>query len=135
MKKNNIKEVNLYIIVGVLTTLINFIVFNIALYLNINYKISNTVAFIFSIVFAYIANKIFVFKSKTLGFMELLIEFIKFVSSRLLTYIFELGSLIVCVEKLCLGKNISKIIISIIVVILNYILSKTIFSNKGDKVE
>lgn len=134
MKKDNIREVNLYIVVGVLTTLINFIVFNIGLYFNINYRISNTVAFIFSIIFAYIANKLFVFKSKTTGFIELGIEFIKFVSSRLLTYLFELGSLIICVEKICLGKNTSKIIISIIVVILNYILSKTIFSHKGDKV-
>ncbi|HNZ82684.1 MAG TPA: GtrA family protein, partial [Sedimentibacter sp.] len=63
MKNIVSKELAAYFIAGVLTTLVNFIVYYAMLFIGIEYKISNTAAFIISVIFAFIVNKKYVFLS------------------------------------------------------------------------
>ena len=60
------KELILYLIFGILTTIVNIVVYLIfAKFLNIDYIISNIFAWFFSVLFAYVTNRIWVFERKT----------------------------------------------------------------------
>lgn len=122
------KEIFNYIIVGALTTLVSLVsYFVFSRILNIDkmfyFLLANTLSWILSVLFAYIANKIFVFYSKTLG-KEGLKEFIKFVSSRVLTYLIDIALMFIFVKLVGMNNDISKLIIQFIVLVLNYIFSK-----------
>lgn len=129
---SQLKEIIYYILFGVCTTLVNILTFQILVILKYDYKLANVVAFIISIVFAYITNKIYVFKSKTNTIGQLIFEFIKFSIARILTFFIDFFGLIVLIEMVKMDKLFSKIIVNIIVIILNYFLSKKkIFVNKN----
>ena len=119
----NKKEIILYIICGLITTVLNFVLF--FLFNKIfNYKLANLITLIIVKVSAYVLNKIFVFKTKNNTKKELGKEFIKFVISRFITFLIDYFGLILLIELLSIDKNIGKIIMIIIVVIVNYVLSK-----------
>lgn len=127
-------EINLYLIFGVLTTIINIAVYEALCYFNVDYKIANTIAFIVAVIFAYVTNKLIVFKKRSENFKALLYEGFKFFTSRIFTYIIELMMLMVLVDFINFNKSISKWIVTIIVVILNYFLSKKkVFVDKGSR--
>ena len=128
------KEIFNYIIVGVLTTIVSLVSYFIfSRILNIDktiyFIIANTLSWILSVAFAYITNKIFVFESKTKG-NEACKEVIKFVSSRILTYLIDLGLMLVFVKLIHLNNDISKLIVQFVVLVLNYILSKLLVFKK-----
>lgn len=113
-------EVLSYLIFGFLTTFVNVFTYFIAIQLfNINYMISNVIAWITCVIFAYFTNKKYVFDKS-----DNKCQFVKFILSRIATLIVETLLLILFVKTLLVNDMISKIIISIIVIILNYILSK-----------
>jgi len=114
------KELISYIVVGVLTTLVNFVVYYIMIHFSIDYKISNTAAFIASVVFAFIANKKYVFLSDK-GYLK---EFIKFSSGRLFTYVLDIGCMILLIERLNVSEYMAKIWTNILVMFANYFISK-----------
>ena len=58
------REFILYVIFGILTTLVNILVYFLFVNLNVNYLISNILAWFFSVLFAYITNRIWLFESK-----------------------------------------------------------------------
>ena len=90
----------LYLIFGVLTTVVNFIVYYIC-YTKFHWinLASNTVAWILSVMFAFITNKIWVFKSKSFQNELVLRELITFVVSRLSTWLLETVIMFVGVDK------------------------------------
>lgn len=70
------KEIIHYLIFGVLTTIVNFVVYFICANLGgIDEIISNVISWLISVLFAYVTNKIFVFESKTNGITEIVKEF------------------------------------------------------------
>ena len=78
------REILLYLFFGGMTTLVNYISY--ALFtdiFHINYLISNALAWLLSVLFAYITNKIYVFESKTTGFSEILKELSAFIGCRI----------------------------------------------------
>ena len=118
-----------YLIVGVLTTLVSiFTYFILSLILDINNNIlfifANIISWICAVVFAYITNKKFVFNSTTSNRKEEIKLFSLFVSSRITTLLIELIFMFLTVKVLLLNDKISKVIAQIIVIILNYIISK-----------
>ena len=120
------KEIINYLIFGVLTTLINFIAFFIFNKLNVELLINNVLSF------AYITNKIFVFESKTSNKIELFKEIILFYSCRIFSLLVEEAMLFILVQKMGINEYIIKIIAQIVIIIMNYLLSKLIaFKNKG----
>lgn len=123
MKKYINREVISYLIIGLITTLINIGLFSL-LCLILEYKISNIITLIVVKIIAYILNKIFVFKTKCNSIKELLLEFIKFIFFRIITLLVDYFGLIILVEVLSVNKLIGKIIVVVFVIILNYIFSK-----------
>lgn len=115
----------LYVIFGILTTIVNLISYyffsNI---MSINYLISNMISWIISVLFAYITNKFYVFNSKDTSKDIIVKEFIKFVNCRLTSGIIEMILLFLLVDMLAVNDIISKLVIGVIVVILNFIFSK-----------
>ena len=133
-KNKKLHKVFRYGIVGIGTTLVNIVVYQLLLYAGIEYMISNLVAIISSKLFAYITNKIYVFKSKTENFIELVKEFWRYLLARGFTGIIDYIGLIILIEIIKIDEVLSKYIITILVIILNYIFgNKYIFKNQGDK--
>lgn len=124
MKKYLTKEVILYIILGICTTAVNFGSFFImTTFFKIDNNVSNFFAIILAVLFAYFTNKDWVFHSKAQGIKEKLKEFLKFVAGRGVTMIIEyFGGMLLFMLPIL--PMISKCIISVIVVILNYVISK-----------
>lgn len=129
------KEIVDYVIFGGLTTLVNWAVFfPLFNFCNVEKLTANTIAWIISVIFAYVTNKIFVFHSerKDAGFVA--VEFLKFAGGRLFSLGVETLSLWLLSDILSVNTNISKIVVAVIVVILNYVLSKLfIFAGKDKK--
>ena len=116
----------LYLVFGVLTTVINiFSYILLTAFLGINYLIATLISWFISVLFAFITNKIFVFQSK--GFQYILL--IKGIIIPFITYIFscfEAVLMILLIEKLEINDLISKIFTNIFVIIMNYIFSKKV---------
>lgn len=129
---NQFKEQILYIVFGVLTTAINIVAFFVCSRLiNLGLIPSNVIAWILSVLFAFVTNKIYVFNSKNYNFSVVLRELIDFTISRGATGILDLVLMYLFVSVIGIEDMISKIIINIIVIVLNYILSKLyVFKNK-----
>jgi len=122
-----VREEVRYIIAGGLTTLVNFVVFALMhRIIRIDVTVSNVTSIFISILFAYVVNKHFVFKRFCNTGAELVMEFIKFVGSRLFTMVVEVGAVWLFVEVLVLNALIGKAVSQVIVIILNYIISKLI---------
>lgn len=120
----------LYLFFGGLSTFLNIIIFFLLNTLvKIDYQISNVIAWIIVVVFAYITNKIWVFESKTTSKKDLLKESLSFIIARVVTLIVEFILLYLFIEKFLMIEIVAKIIINVIVVVLNYIFSKLFIFN------
>lgn len=118
------KEIILYLIFGVLTTLVDAIIFYIANYtLNIHYVISTCLAWIFAVLFAYITNKIFVF-SAIQNKQNIFKEMFSFFSLRLLSLLLSIVFMVIMVNIMNINEFLSKILVNVLVVIANYFFSK-----------
>ena len=125
IKKIINKEIILYIIFGVLTTVVNLIAYYLfSNIIKINYLISNLIAWIISVIFAYMTNKLYVFNSKSIRVDIIVKEFTKFINCRLASGIIEMILLFLLVDMLAVNDIIAKLVIGVIVVILNFIFSK-----------
>lgn len=128
------KELLLYGVFGVLTTLVNIIIYYVCTkVLSVDYMISNMIAWLLSVIFAYITNKIFVFDSKNLEINHIIKEITAFFGARLLSGALDMAIMFLAVDLLLIDDFVMKIVTNIIVIILNYFLSKYwVFSkNKG----
>ena len=126
------KQTILYLIFGVLSTIVNILTYAFCTRnLNIEFLISNWIAWIVAVLFAYITNKFFVFESKETNIKFLIKELSSFVSCRILSGIIEMILMYTMISLMSLNDFIVKIITNVVVVILNFIFSKLIiFKNK-----
>ena len=125
------EELIKYLLIGGLTTVLNYIVF--ALLVNeakLEMHPSNLIAWGVSVIFAYLTNKLFVFESKSFKIDVLAKEILTFGATRVFSFILEEVILFIFVDKLGMEKLIIKLIANIIVIIVNYILSKFIIFKK-----
>ena len=119
------REVIDYIIFGGLTTFVNLIAFYIFdTLIGWPYLVANAIAIILSILFAYVTNKIFVFRTKELGAKENVLEFIKFIGFRAVSGLADMMTMWILVDLITLDTNIAKLLTQFIVVVLNYVFSK-----------
>ena len=125
------KEVINYLIVGCLTTLVSILIYFIFTKLfHVNYMISNVISWIGSVLFAYITNKKFVFNSKCDTKKEVIIEIYQFFKYRILSFIIDVLLMEAFVERWNIDDMISKVIVQIVVIVLNYVFSKLfVFKN------
>ncbi|MDU3411328.1 MAG: GtrA family protein [Clostridium sp.] len=125
------KETILYLIFGVLSTVVNIVTYVFfSMVVGLNYLVANLIAWIIAVFFAYITNKFWVFGSKEIKFNYLLKEISSFVGCRLFSGGIEMLIMFVMISVLNINDFVVKIITNVIVVILNYIFSKLlIFRN------
>lgn len=127
------RELIVYFIVGCMTTLVNWAVYAAGVeWLHQSVAVSNAVAWIAAVAFAYIANKIWVFQSFNWSLAYVLREAVLFVSARILTGLFEIVAVPLLV-KLGMDQELfgvkgmwAKILVSVVVLVLNYVFSKLI---------
>ena len=127
------KEIINYLIFGVATTVVSIVSYFIfAKTFNINPIISNIISWFISVLFAYITNRKYVFESKTTGKKEIIKEMISFFSCRIFSGIIDTSIFTVMVEILKINDGIAKIVTQVIVIILNYVLSKLVTFRKKE---
>ena len=116
------KEMVSYVIFGAFTTLINIAVYFIFTDIfHINYIIANIVSWFVSVMFAYVTNRIWVFESDNENVAK---EVFLFYGGRIFTVVVDTLLMILFIDVLSIGNFVSKITVSIIVIILNYLFSK-----------
>lgn len=117
-------EIVKYIIFGLGTTFINIISFTLLEYVGLDFKLANIVAWILSVTFAFYTNKKYVFDSKDNDINIIKKESLKFVSARLGSLAIDMVLMILLIDFMNINKMISKILVNIIIVIINYVVSK-----------
>ena len=127
------REVISYLIFGVLTTLVNWAVYGIMLRAGIDYRVANAAAWAVSVLFAFLVNKLYVFQSRSWGLGFVTRELGAFVACRGVSGIMEMVFMILMVSWLRMDKYVSKVIVSVIVVIANYVFSKLFIFRKSDE--
>lgn len=124
------KEQINYIVVGGMTTLVNFVIYAIDMYFGMDMMINLVVSWVVAVIFAYVTNRIVVFESKENNILH---EFTKFVSSRIASLLIEMLLMKICVDFIGIKEYFAKVGVAIIVVIVNYVLSKLwVFSKNND---
>ena len=125
------REIISYVIFGALTTFVDFATYVfLTRVFSLNEDLANIISQVVAIIFAFIVNKLFVFEDKENNFKTVIYQFLKFSSLRLITL--SLNSLIffVMTEFTTINDIITKALVSIIVIILNYIFSKLLVFKK-----
>ena len=127
IKKIVNRETVLYGIVGICTSVLNVLLFQIFLFINMNYRPANIITLLIVKLTAYICNKNLVFQSHTGNIYELLKEFGRFLIARGATMIIDYLGLIFMVEILDIRAFISKCVVTHFVIILNYFIGKNMY--------
>ncbi len=131
------EEIINYLIMGILTTLVNIIIKWLLLYTVLDAKnslqlqIAIIISWICAVIFAYITNRIYVFKSKNTNIIK---EIFDFFSARVLTLVMEMGIMWFFITFLKLDSKLFVALWTVLtqglVIILNYILSKLFIFKK-----
>lgn len=131
---NKYKEMILYIFFGGCTTLMNIVAYYISTrFFDIDYKYSTIIAWCISVLFAYVTNRIYVFKSKNTTIKSIIYEVITFIGCRILSGILDFVIMYVFIDLIKLDDLFIKIISNIIVIAFNYVASKILIFKKMQK--
>ena len=142
------RETISYLIFGVLTTIVNYVVYIISMEAfasggiseptHENYilavNVSTVIAWVLAVAFAYITNKLYVFESKSFKLKVVIKECVAFVAARLFSGVCELIWMFVVVGQFEMNDKLAKILANVFVIIMNYFFSK-FFIFKNDKKE
>ena len=129
-KKN--KEILLYLFFGGLAFFVSvssYAYFN--LILDMNELIANIFSWILAVIFAFVTNKIWVFCSKNNSFSEFLREMFSFFAGRLATLGVEEVILLIFITWLSFNSMAVKVVAQIVVILLNYVISKLFVFKKA----
>ncbi len=119
------RELISYLIFGGLTTLVSFVTYVVfARLFSFDVVTSNVISWVISVLFAYITNRAFVFRSNKNGFTAIIGEMCSFFASRLFSGIIETLIMYIFVDMIGYYDIAVKIVATVIVIVLNYILSK-----------
>ena len=130
------KEVLMYLFFGALTTLVSIVTFWLfGTVLGMHELLANVLSWVFAVTFAYLTNRVWVFESKASTSQEVLREAAGFFAGRLLTLGFETAVLAVFVTWLGLPEMPVKILATIGVLVLNYLISKLFVFRKNEEEE
>ncbi len=127
------RELIAYVIVGGLTTLVSM-----ALYYGstwtfldgndpLQVQIANVISWAGAVAFAYVTNRVFVFRSRNTAIFR---EMLSFVSSRVLTLLLDMGCMWLLVTAIGIDHRIAKLVSMVLVTVGNYIISKLLVFKK-----
>lgn len=127
------RELILYVFFGGLTTLVDWVSYWLMTdIIHVPYMAAAFLSQIFSILFAYVTNRSFVFESKVRGARAVAVEMIKFFGARGASLLLNMLVMYVGVDMLHINDKVIKVIASVLVIIANYIFSKLfVFRSAG----
>lgn len=133
----NYRELILYVFFGGLTTLVDWASYWLMTdLLHVPYMAAAFLSQVFSILFAYVTNRRFVFESRVRGVRAVAVEMVKFFGARGVSLLLNMLVMFLGVDLLHGNDKAVKIAASVLVVIANYIFSKLfVFRNKGRQEE
>ena len=124
------REGILYLFFGGCTTLVNFVVYWVCTRaLNAGTVLASGIAWLLSVLFAYGTNRRWVFESKASG-AEIIGEISKFFAGRIATGVMDVAIMYVTVDLLGAPDMVMKILSNVLVIILNYFISKLLVFKK-----
>ena len=125
------RDILSYLIFGVLTTAVNYLIYLPAFnFCGISAAVSNMIAWVGAVIFAFLTNKPFVFHSHDWSAKTVVPELTKFVSCRLASGVLETVILFLAVDCMSWNGNIWKLITQVLVIIINYVGSKLLVFRK-----
>ena len=125
------RETITYVIAGVLTTVVNFIAYYLFCnIIGIENLIANGIAWVIAVVFAYIINDLWVFRSERASIRRQIEKISKFFGARILSFVVEEAGMFLFVDIIGWNNMIVKAALAVIVIILNYFFSKLYIFNK-----
>ena len=130
---NKYKEGLLYLFFGGCTTLINILTFFICRQIELSIVVSNIIAWVVAVIFAFITNKLIVFDSKNMDKKVVMKETISFFIARIITLGIDMGIIHLMIDVMKIHEMISKVVANIVVIIVNYIFSKLFIFKKEKK--
>lgn len=135
-KKYVTRELVTYGIAGVLTTIINLTLFHLLCNVaKMDEMVGNVIAWVGAVLFAYIVNDIWVFRSKKEGISEELSKFAKFVGARVASLGVEEAGIFLFVKQMHWNNMLVKAGLAVIVILMNYIFSKLFIFKKKENEE
>jgi putative flippase GtrA len=125
LKSEKFLELFRYGVVGVATTFVSWGTLWLLCYpLSVNPDIANVISIILAVLFAYAANKLIVFRTHCENLVALGREALSFFAARAATMVLETVGFSISYNILHLSPMAAKIVISVLVLIANYVLSK-----------
>ena len=125
------KHIILYIVFGILTTLVNMVVYWLCYnIIGIPNVPSTVIAWVLAVAFAFITNKLWVFDSRRFDGKTFLYEILTFFAARLLTGLLDVAIMYGAVDIMGWNSTLWKLISNVIVIILNYVASKLLIFRK-----
>ncbi len=118
------REMIVYLLVGGLTTLVNIITYMLLAKTGFGTVSADFDAWLVTVVFAYVTNRIFVFRSQKRSFSGVLKEVLSFFTGRIATGIIDIAIMVIFVDMLLCDEFVMKIVANVVVIILNFIISK-----------
>ncbi len=128
-RAQQITDLLLYGVIGVLTTAINLLAYFL-LDGVMHYLAANVIAWVVAVLFAFITNKTIVFNNWNWKRQALRREFASFVGSRVATGVLDMLMLWLMVDVMAIQGPLPKILDAVVVIVLNYVLGKTVFRDK-----
>lgn len=117
-----------YLVVGCMTTLINYVVYGVLTdAAHVHYLASNIAAWVVAVIFSYFANGKWVYRSTSRRGVK---EAASFVLSRLFSLGLETLMLLLLVDLLQMDKMVAKLLVAVLVVIVNYLTGLLVFKRK-----
>lgn len=121
------REIIMYLVFGVLTTLVNWFSYMIFTDLfHVSYLWSTVISQVLAVLFAYVTNRKWVFKSKAQGVKDISLEAVKFFSCRGLAFVLDIVLMFVGVDLLHINDKFMKLAANGIIIIVNYVSSKIV---------
>lgn len=127
------REIVLYLVFGVLTTLVDWCV-SFGLYqTELNLHLANTIAWTAAVLFAYVTNRVWVFESRRRGVLPIAAELVGFAGGRVATLLMQEGVFVVFCDWLGMNEYAIKLVAAVLVVVGNYIISKLVIFRKAKR--
>ena len=124
------REVLLYLVFGVLTTLVDWVI-SFALYrTDLNLHLANTIAWCAAVLFAYVTNRVWVFESPRRVFLPVTAELLGFAGARVATLLMQEAIFFLFCDLLGVSEYLIKLVAAVLVVVGNYIISKLLVFRK-----
>ncbi len=130
------RETIVYLIAGVLTTLVNLAVYGLLCNVfGIFYLVANVIAWVVAVIFAYIINDLWVFRSNSENIKKEIIKILKFFAARAFSLLIEEAGLFLLVKAAGFNNMVVKAFLAVVVIVLNYLFSKIYIFNGGKKIK